>query len=47
VLLHPIIGILFLGWEVTVDEYHVADPLHVRRSGFAASKGQSSVIAVH
>jgi glutamine amidotransferase len=33
--------------ELTIDEYHNADPLHVRRSGFAASKGQSSVIAVH
>jgi glutamine amidotransferase len=28
-----------------LDEHHVPDPLHVRRSGFAASKGQSSVVA--
>lgn len=32
VLLHPI-----------VDEHHVADPLHSRKSGYAESKGQSSV----
>ena len=48
VLLHPIIGMgLLVSGELTIDEYHNADPLHVRRSGFAASKGQSSIIAVH
>ena len=30
---------------LTLDEHSVADPLHTRRSGFAASKGQSSVVA--
>ena len=34
VLLHPI-----------VDEHHVADPLHTRKSGYAESKGQSSVVS--
>lgn len=42
VLLHPIIG-MFCVLPLTTDEYHVGDPLHTRRSGFAASKGQSSV----
>ena len=27
-----------------IDEHHVADPMHIRRSGFAESKGQSSVV---
>jgi glutamine amidotransferase len=34
VLLHPI-----------VDEHHVADPLHIRKSGYAESKGQSGVVS--
>ena len=46
VLLHPILGIYFHGRRLTVDEHYVADPLHVRRKGFAESKGQSSVVAV-
>ena len=46
-LLHPIIGTILSVWGLIIDEHYVADPLHVRRSGFAASKGQSSVVAVH
>jgi glutamine amidotransferase len=45
VLLHPILGICFLGRHLIVDENYVADPLHVRRKGFAESKGQSSMVA--
>ena len=45
-LLHPIIGLSYGGiigvnW---LHEHHVPDPLHTRRSGFAESKGQSSVV---
>ena len=43
-LLHPIIGLSTEEIVLTVDEHHVPDPLHLRRSGFAESKGQSSVI---
>jgi hypothetical protein len=44
VLLHPIIGLFLLLSGLMLDENHVADPLHIRRNGFAESKGQSSVV---
>ena len=45
VLLHPIIGLLFKVDWLMVDEHHVPDPLHSRRSGFAESKGQSIFVS--
>ena len=32
--------------ELTSDEYHNSDSLHFRKSGFAESKGQSTVASV-